>query len=159
MRTQRNSKQEQLRPHWGLYVFFGAIAVFSIIAGPVWAVKQHQFIGNTIRTTALVTKIENPNPLKQIYKPTFEFQTQAGHEWEVRAPYATAFWDYSVGQRIDIRYNPDSPRDAIPVGWLGIWIGPLSLTLFGCVICTGIGLDYLKGSQNAESPYSPPSAQ
>jgi len=133
VRLRKPTAEEQARRHSISVVFFLIMGISTAIGGPIWAMKQYRFVQNTVSTTAVVTKIEIPNPVNTAYKPTFIFKTQTDHQWEVRAPHASASWNFKIGQEIEIRYDPLNPKDAMPSGWFGIWIGPLLLTIFGFV--------------------------
>jgi hypothetical protein len=94
----------------------------------------------SIQTTARIVEVRRSVVRPITYQPVVEFRTEAGNLVRFAPNVASEMLnEFSVGDEIRIRYNPDYPTNLRVDSFLSIWVEVLIFGFFGLALfITGI---------------------
>lgn len=129
----------------------GAWVGFALAA---WSTLNFKLNGHT--TTGTVVDIEiNRDSDGSTYRPTFEY-TDINKATQQGAPLtATSWWDYRVGDRVEIVYDPANPAYARPTGFMSDWFAPLFAAAFGTAFTLAAGLGARQRRRALDAQHDP----
>ena len=116
-------------------------SIFTVV-GIYLIIREHSKKKNcTLITKGVVCRIDevvrnNDNHTSTLYCPIFQY-TVLGQTYEGISPYYSSFCSFSLGQTIDIYYNPNNPKEfytndnnhLIKMGYLFVIVGIISSIL------------------------------
>jgi len=78
------------------------------------------------------------------YAPVIRFTDKSGNSYSFTSSTSSNPPSYSIGESIEVLYNPVSPSDAKIKGFFSIWGGILILGILG-IVFFGIGISFFIG--------------
>lgn len=109
----------------------------GLLAGAVfWQQSTQSFIGKAARAEGTVTDlVRSRSSDSTTYKPVVQFTSDRGERIEFISSVGSNPPSYAKGEKVEVLYLADNPRDAKINGFFSLWGGPL--------IVGGIGLALL----------------
>ena len=110
-----------------LYLIFGFTGFVMIIIGAFLVVNEQLFLGNVEKTTGRVTgfDVSTDSDGGDSYCPVVEFTTRAGQTVSYDSNFCSAPPAYSVGQQVNMIYDPRNPKNAQLQGFFEAYTAPL----------------------------------
>ncbi len=88
------------------------ITIAALLAGAYVTYRNYQFLQHSQLSEATLSDIEEDGSTDQIaYRPIFRFTTPDGKTHTAASKTIFTKFDYLIGSKIAIRYNPQNPRD------------------------------------------------
>ncbi len=129
---------------------------FSLVAGIIFLVvssyffeKSYTFVQNSEVTVGVVSKLKHKSkrdPIKQrnkgvkrlktTYYPVITFRDRDNNEVTFVSDLGREKGAQSVGDEVEIFFNPDNPKDAEINSFFSLWMLPTGLLFFGIVFFT-----------------------
>ncbi|MEQ4675082.1 DUF3592 domain-containing protein [Providencia vermicola] len=105
---------------------------------------------NGIKTTGIVTDLDISvsEDKSKTYFPIIEFTTLENQQIEFRSSMGSSSYRNSIGQSIDVLYNPANPQDAIIDSLFGVYGLSIILGIFGGVFTLIGGIPVMLGITN-----------
>lgn len=113
----------------------------ALLAGTVWwAVSTRSFVARAAVAQGTVVALAPSSGSKNstVYHPVVDYVLPGGQMIEIRSSAGSSPPAYSVGEKVEVLYLPDRPRDGRIRGVFSLWGGPLILGGLGLVF-SGIG--------------------
>jgi len=121
------------------------VAVVLLVAGMVLLVRAVVFVSTAKQAEAVVTEVESHRDARRrapgrrfprVYTPTFRFTDTTGRQHVVRLKVSSSRYDYTVGERVTILYDPAAPEHVRVRSFFGTW----GVTLL--VLALGLGAGF-----------------
>jgi len=113
----------------------------ALLAGTVWwAVSTRSFVARAAVAQGTVVALAPSSGSKNstVYHPVVDYVLPGGQMVEIRSSSGSNPPAYSVGEKVEVLYLPDRPREGRIRGVFSLWGGPLILGGLGLVF-SGIG--------------------
>lgn len=146
---------------WGVIVMvFGLI--FATIGGGLTFVA-YDFSTRAIATSGIVTNVEVNLPSSTssggtggpTYKPTFSFIDQNGTPQSGQTFLSSSSYNYAIGTKLRILYDPQSPSSLRMDSWFALWGFNLIFLVTGLLILAGGATLWAFGGKKASMPETP----
>jgi hypothetical protein len=125
---------------FGFFTFFrqrAQIAKFSKVEGVVTDLIPVRAGGEfVVSRTEEGMKMEK----KVRYRSQIQFKTQTGRTIEFISPISTRPARYNIGERVEVLYDPQNPKQAQINSFLHLWFTTLMLIFFGLFF---VGMGFL----------------
>jgi hypothetical protein len=126
-------------------VFLG-LAVVLLVVGGVLLARSASFVKSAQRVDAEVTHVESRKQPRSasdshkgpryLYQPTFAFDDAEGRRHVVGLTHWSTEYDYEVGQRVAILYDPADPKRVWVASFFGVW--GVGVIVFGLGVGTAL---------------------
>jgi hypothetical protein len=113
----------------------------ALLAGTVWwAVSTRSFVARAEVAKGTVVALAPSRGSKgsRVYHPVVDYVLPGGQMIEIRSSSGSSPPAYSVGEKVEVLYLPDRPREGRIRGVFSLWGGPFILGGLG-LIFSGIG--------------------
>lgn len=127
------------------FLIFIVIGICSIIGSVFVAVELLNFLDSSVKTQATIVDVVQVPSVNHGYTqfPVFRFFDLYGEEVFARGN--SDFSEYTIGQQMEIYYDPQNPTGIVHQNNMSMW-GPTVLLLAVGLIFVGIGsVFFLKG--------------
>lgn len=136
------------------YIF--VIVGFGMLIGCFFTYKKtNEFLKTSIEANGTVvelleTKSENSSSIT--YKPEVQFKDKCGNLIQFVSSTSSNPPSYSIGEKVEVLYNPESSNDAKIKSFFSLWGGTIILGILGAVflIVVGIIVLYNKRKSNLQ---------
>jgi hypothetical protein len=111
-----------------------AIAIGLLVAGAATFIHTLRFVQGAERATGTVIDLseETDSEGDVTYHPVVRFTTAEGRTVEfVSSSGASSRVSRSVGDRVEVLYDPDDPKDAQLSGFFDLWLFPIVFAAVG----------------------------
>ncbi|WP_306733966.1 DUF3592 domain-containing protein [Marimonas arenosa] len=132
----------------GFGLLFTVIGVFMLY-------QATQFAAVAVTTTGTVVDIEIDRSFDSetgsesvTYRPTFEYSAVDGVKRNAKTVAASSSYDYPIGARVQILYNPDDPQTVRVSGFWSVYLLPIVFVAVG-VLLIGLGFIVVRFLRNA----------
>ncbi len=151
-------KKTSNRRIWGIIIMvFGLI--FATIGGGLTYVA-YDFSTRAIATSGVVTNIEVNLPSSTssggtgdtTYKPTLRYTDQNGQPQSGQTFLSSSSYNYPIGTKIPILYDPATPGSLRMDSWFALWGFNLIFLITGLLIMAGGATLWIYGSQKPAPP-------
>jgi hypothetical protein len=120
-------------------IVFGLVGALLGFIGVILWMRTQMFIARSKRTKGSITHlIYSRSSEGGGYAPVFQFTTLSGQSIEVSESLYSNPPGYSVGQSVDILYDPEKPSHARISKWSSLYFAPLLLSGMG-IVFLGVG--------------------
>ena len=114
-----------------------AIAVVVLVAGAATLVHTIRFVQGADRAAGTVIELRSEvSDGDEVFYPVVRFTTAEGRSVEFVSSSGSSPPSESVGDEVEVLYDPDDPNDAQLSGFFHLWLWPLVLgplgLIFGC---------------------------
>lgn len=133
--AMRNGK----RVFAGLFLLIGFV---SIVGGVVWLAKTARFCQSAHRGVATIEAIEETrSPRSNARYPRYSFVDDRGNAHTKRSAFSLdgKSWDWTVGQTIEVLYDPGDPEQSILNEFGQLWSTPIAFTGFAMLWTLVVG--------------------
>jgi hypothetical protein len=120
-----------IRPFRILRSVFFAIGIVMQIGAIVSYQNTNFFIAKSTKAEGTIIDLEHAN--SRTYKPVVRFNAQDGEVVEFTSSVGTSPPSYSIGEKVEIRYLSNEPKNAIINNFLTLWLTPLIFSGIGIV--------------------------
>ncbi len=111
--------------------------VCFVVAGWLCA-DSWRFVRGAVRTEGTIVAVEEETGEGARYTPVFEFTDQSGRTHRVTSQVAAFSRMHSVGAKVPVLYNPDSPESARIEDFFALWgRASVALALGGVLFLPG----------------------
>lgn len=117
--------------------FFIAFGLLCFVLASVFAINPIHLLRNGERTEGIVADLVLKDSGN--YAPVFQFQPLTGELATIHSSVSSNPPSFSVGDQVEILYDPESPENAVIHSWANMWLGS-TITGFMGLIFGGIGL-------------------
>ncbi len=129
----------------------GLVAAFLIAAATIGAGDRALMLLFAEATEGEVVRLERVRRSKGgVYSPVVRFSTASGRTIEFQAGYGTNSPEFSVGERVPVRYWPEAPEDALLSTFFAIWWTPILFVTGGLIMAGFFGLSRRRARRDAE---------
>lgn len=99
------------------------IAVFAVLAAGAMFVHTMLFYLTAKQTTCTVLKVDvsHNGSSTNTYRPTIEYTDDQGQSHVVEFAISASHYNYSVGQKVAILYDPQDPQTVRFDSFMGVW--------------------------------------
>ena len=131
-----------------IFPIFLVIGILFLIGTAFTLNSGMDMAKNGIKTTGVITDLDISvsEDKSKTYFPIIEFTTQENQQIEFRSSMGSSSYRNSIGQSIDIIYNPANPQDAIIDSFFGVYGLSIFLGIFGGVFTLIGGIPVLLGA-------------
>lgn len=137
-----NRIPKKSRTVWPLYLFLSIVLVIGsgcLLYAPVKAVKTLVFVRNAAVTTGTVDDMVAMRGSKSTtYAPSITFNTPDGRSIRFISHISGSPSAYSVGQRLEVYYDPANEGNAEIKGFIPLWMPVIILSALGLAF-SGVG--------------------
>ena len=129
------------------FLIFVVIGIGSLIASVYMAVGLLDFLNSAVKTQATIVDVVQVQGVDDGYTqfPVFQFFDLNGVEVIARGN--SDFSDYTIGQEMEIYYDPGNPSGIVHQENLTMW-GPTAILLCGGLIFISVGsIFFLKADE------------
>ncbi len=106
-----------------------------MLAGGYLTKVAYTFNETAVEVLGTVISVEvNHSDDSTTYKPTFRFLDVQGRKYTVQTYISSSSYDYNVGQKVSILYDPNDPSNIRINSWFSIWGMGLILFVIGAVV-------------------------
>lgn len=114
---------------------FLVIGVVLLVVCPIFFVRTLQFVAGAERVTGTVIDLsrESDSEGTVTFYPVVRFTTADGRTVEFVSSSGSSPPSESVGDRVEVLYDPDDPQDARLTGFFHLWLWPLILGVMGAM--------------------------
>jgi hypothetical protein len=122
-------------------IVFGLVGALLFVIGVFLFIRTRAFISSSQQTKGTVIRMLSSSGSEggTVYAPVFKFTTIQGQVMEVEEKVYSSPPGFSVGEVVDILYDPRNPGNARPKKWSSLYFVPLLLSGLGAVF-GGIGV-------------------
>jgi hypothetical protein len=122
-------------------IVFGLVGGLLFVIGVFILIRTRAFISSSQETKGTVIRMLSSSGSEggTVYAPVFRFTTIQGQAMEVEEKVYSNPPGFSVGEVVDILYDPQNPGNARAKKWSSLYFVPLLLSGMGAVF-GGIGL-------------------
>jgi len=115
------------------------LSAFGLLGGAVWTyLKQQRTMASRITATGtvvdLVSRITASGRSSMIC-PVVEFTLPAGENVRFTSDFGSRPANHTVGQSVNVRYDPVDPQKAEIESTMNLWLVPLILVFMGAIAC------------------------
>jgi hypothetical protein len=120
-------------------VVFGLVGSLLFVIGIFIWIRTRTFISSSQEVKGTVIRMLSSSGSEggTVYAPVFRFTTIQGQVVEVQEKVYSNPPGFSVGESVDILYDPQNPDKARPKKWSSLYFVPLLLSgmgaIFGCI--------------------------
>ncbi|WP_208347579.1 DUF3592 domain-containing protein [Pseudaestuariivita rosea] len=127
---------------WLILGVLASLGLIFIGVGGVFLYKQYLFMSGAQKVEAVVIHLDiNNSGDNPTYRPTVRYVDNAGDTREAASQLFSNFYDYEIGETIEVFHNHDRDDHIRIDGWFSIWgfgsiffgVGLLSLMVGGIV--------------------------
>jgi Protein of unknown function (DUF3592) len=110
-----------------------ALGVVLLVGGAIFFVHTKRFVAGAERTTGTVIDLSRKTDSEGevAYYPVVRFTTAEGRTVEFVSSSGSSPASKSEGDRVEVLYDPDDPRDAKLSGFFDLWLFPLAFGALG----------------------------
>ena len=103
-------------------IIFAIIGIGMVIAAIVLATNEQKFISTATKVPGTVTSFvtDTDSKGKISYKPVVDFTTTDGRQFTYTSGISSSPAAYSVGETVDIYYDPANPQNVVIGGQTGL---------------------------------------
>ena len=103
-------------------IIFAIIGIVMVVIAFVLSNNEQQFIRTATHVTGTVTQLLTSTDSKNnsSYKPVVQFTTTDGQEITYTSNISSNPSPYSIGQKVDIYYDPANPHSVVIAGQTGL---------------------------------------
>jgi hypothetical protein len=122
-------------------IVFGLVGGLLFVIGVFLFIRTRMFISSSQEVKGTVIRMLSSSGSEggTVYAPVFKFTTIQGQVMEVEEKVYSSPPGFSVGEVVDILYDPQNPGNARAKKWSSLYFVPLLLSGMGAVF-GGIGL-------------------
>ncbi len=122
-------------------IMFGLVGGLLFVIGVFLFMRTRMFISSSQEVKGTVTRMLSSFGSEggTVYAPVFKFTTIQGQVIEVEEKVYSSPPGFSVGEVVDILYDPQNPGNARAKKWSSLYFTPLLLSGMGAIF-GGIGL-------------------
>jgi hypothetical protein len=124
-------------------VVFGLVGSLLFVIGIFIWIRTRAFVGSSQEVKGTVIRMLSSSGSEggTVYAPVFRFTTIQGQVMEVEEKVYSNPPGFSVGESVDILYDPRNPSTARPKKWFSLYFVPLLLSGMGAIFaCIGLVL-------------------
>ncbi|MTC71622.1 MULTISPECIES: DUF3592 domain-containing protein [Providencia] len=123
-----------------IFTVFLVIGILFLLGTAFSLYSSMNMTKNGVETTGIVTDLDVSvsEDKSKSYFPIIEFTTQDNQKIEFRSSMGSSSYRGSIGQSIDVLYDPTNPHDAVINSFFGIYALSIFCGIFG-VVFTLIG--------------------
>ncbi len=122
-------------PSKAVSVILWIVGLNMMLAGGYLTKAAYTFNKTAVEVLGTVISLEvNHSDDSTTYKPTIRFLDVQGQKHTVQTYISSSSYDYDIGQKVSILYDPDSPNNIRINSWFSIWGFGLILFVTGAVI-------------------------
>jgi hypothetical protein len=123
-----------------MFLFMGlcaGLASFGLLAGAGWAyVSQQRRMQSRVPTTGTVVELARQTTTRgYILCPVVEFTIPSGEKISFTSDFGSRPAGYTIGQSVNVRYDPADPQKAEIESTMSRWLLPLVLVFMGAIAC------------------------
>jgi Protein of unknown function (DUF3592) len=121
-----------------------AIGIGLLAAGAATFVHTLRFVQGAERATGTVIELseETDSEGDVTFHPVVRFTTAEGRTVEFVSSSGRSPAPWSVGDRVEVLYDPDDPKDAELSGFFDLWLFPIAFTGVGVGFIAAFGVFY-----------------
>lgn len=121
---------------------FTLVGLGLLLIGGYLALRTQEFLGRAVSAQGTVVElVRSRSSDSTTYRPVVQFTTVDGRPVEMVSSVGSNPPGYSVGETVEVRYDPAHPEDAKLTGFFSLWFLPLLLMGLGTVFAS-IGLAF-----------------
>jgi hypothetical protein len=122
-------------------IVFGPLGLLLFVIGVFLFIRTRTFVSSSQEVKGTVIRMLSTSGSEggTVYAPVFKFTTINGQVIEVEEKVYSSPPGFSVGEVVDILYDPQNPGKARAKKWFSLYFTPLLLTGMGAIFA-GIGL-------------------
>lgn len=122
-------------------IVFGLVGGLLFVIGVFLFIRTRAFISSSQEVKGTVIRMLSSSGSEggTVYAPVFKFTTIQGQVMEVEEKVYSSPPGFSVGEVVDILYDPQNPGNARAKKWSSLYFVPLLLSGMGAIF-GGIGL-------------------
>ncbi len=122
-------------------IVFGLVGGLLFVIGIFLFIRTRAFISSSQEVKGTVIRMLSSSGSEggTVYAPVFKFTTIQGQVMEVEEKVYSSPPGFSVGEVVDILYDPQNPGNARAKKWSSLYFVPLLLSGMGAIF-GGIGL-------------------
>jgi hypothetical protein len=122
-------------------IVFSLVGGLLLVVGVFLFIRTRAFVSSSQETKGTVIRMLSSSGSEggTVYAPVFKFTTIQGQVIEVEEKVYSSPPGFSVGEVVDILYDPKNPGNARPKKWSSLYFVPLLLSGLGAVF-GGIGV-------------------
>ncbi len=126
---------------------FMLVGLGLLLGGGYAALRTQQFLGRAVSAQGTVVElVRSRSSDSTTYRPVVQFTTSDGRPVEMVSSVGSNPPSYSVGETVQVWYDPAHPEDAKLAGFFSLWFLPLLLMGLGTVFAS-IGLAFSLSAQ------------
>ncbi len=119
------------RPFRILRSAFFAIGIIMQIGAIVSYQNTNSFIAKSTKAEGMIIDLVRAD--SRTYKPVVRFNAQDGELVEFTSSVGTSPPSYSIGEKVEVRYLSNEPKNAIINDFLTLWLAPLIFSGLGII--------------------------
>lgn len=125
---------------WRIWVLLYLLSVLFLLAAGLIAYDSYEFVRNVERTTGEVVHVyawEGWNPWDgetTDYSPVFRYRFADNELTEASTGQSSPNWNYKIGSRHAIYYNPQYKTDVKQDNFEQLWAVPVTLVVIGLIL-------------------------
>ncbi len=118
------------------------IGVISLIVGGYFMNQRLEYFGDSMGVVGTIVRIQESKGTKSqnVYHPVVTFTTESGETFTtVGEVGSSSYFDYEIGEQVDVRYLTDNPETAKLSSFTQMWLVPVVALVLGMLfIAAGI---------------------
>ena len=115
-----------------------------LIIGITWLSTVFNFLNKAIKTNATIIDHVERGRDSTTLAPVFLFETKNGTSIKIDSNIGSSIREFTVGDTIEIYYDPNHPYDAKINSFVQLWAFPIIICLFGISFVIVVPLIYKK---------------
>lgn len=147
LRTGPDGKRQA---SWRVWLLVFLLPILFLGTAAAIAFESYSFVTNATRTTGEVVRVyawEGWNPWDGAttdYSPVFRYRFSDGEMTEASTGQSSPNWNFALGSRHEILFNPAYKRDVRQDNFEQLWAVPVAIGLIGLVLLfPAVGLAWL----------------
>jgi hypothetical protein len=128
-------------------IVFGLVGSLLFVIGVFLWIRTRAFVSSSQEVKGTVIRMLSTSGSEggTVYAPVFKFTTIQGKVIEVEEKVYSSPAGFSVGEVVDILYDPQNPGNARAKKWFSLYFTPLLLSGMGAIFaCIGLVLLIVK---------------
>lgn len=120
------------------WLFILMLGLTCTVGGSLWGLKRWRLRRNGARAVGIVAELSTDMDIPRTHRPIVEFKTDTGQTIRFRGSTGSSSPSYRQGQSVRVIYSRQSPWNAQIDNIEQLWLGPVSVTLFGLIALVAV---------------------